>query len=102
MPDRQLMVIVPDWMQVFIDYIRDHKLPQDKALTEQVTRRSKSYVLVGDKLYQHDASSRVLSMYKLYLHHLEYTHGRKRNPRRNPCRVLWQSRRLQNTSWQGF
>jgi hypothetical protein len=33
------------------DYIRDHKLPEDKVQAEQVTRRCKNYVLVGDKLY---------------------------------------------------
>ena len=47
-------------MQVFIDYIREHKLPDDKVEAEQITRRSKNYVLVGDRLYRQGASSSVL------------------------------------------
>jgi hypothetical protein len=53
-------VVNPAWMQVFIDYIRDHKLPNDKVEVEQITHRSKNYVFVGDKLYQWGASSGVL------------------------------------------
>jgi len=51
MPDAQVLVINPAWTQVFIDYIRDHKLPDDKVETEQITCRSKNYVLVRDMLY---------------------------------------------------
>jgi hypothetical protein len=40
-----------DWRQPFIDYIRAQKIPSDKNLAEQLIRRTKSYVLVGDKLY---------------------------------------------------
>jgi hypothetical protein len=47
-------------MQVFIDYIRDHKLPNNKVEVEQIMRRSKNYVLVGDMLYRRGASSGVL------------------------------------------
>lgn len=42
------------------DYIRDPKLPEDKVQAGQVTQRCKNYVLVGNKLYQRGASSRVL------------------------------------------
>ena len=48
------------WTQVFIDYIQDHKLPDNKVEVEQIMRRSKNYVLVGDMLYQWGASSGVL------------------------------------------
>jgi hypothetical protein len=47
-------------MQVFIDYIRDHKLPANKVEAEQITWRSKNYVLVEDKIYRRGASSSVL------------------------------------------
>ena len=53
-------MVNPAWTQVFIDYIRDHKLPDDKVEAEQITRRSKNYVLVGDRLYRQGASSGVL------------------------------------------
>jgi hypothetical protein len=54
------MMIDVDWRQPFIDYIREQKVPSDKNLAEQLVRRAKSYVLVGDKLYKWGASSGVL------------------------------------------
>jgi hypothetical protein len=54
------MMIDVDWQQPFIDYIHEQKVPTDKNLAEQLIRRAKSYVLVGDKLYRRGASSRVL------------------------------------------
>jgi hypothetical protein len=41
-----------DWRQPFIDYLSEQKVPSDKNLDEQLIRRAKSYVLVGDKLYR--------------------------------------------------
>jgi ribonuclease HI len=52
MPNRQLIVIVPDWTQVFIDYIKHCKPPKDKVQAKQVIRRSRNYVLVGNKSYR--------------------------------------------------
>jgi hypothetical protein len=46
------MMIDVDWRQSFIDYIREQKVPSDKNAAEQVVRRAKSYILVGDKLYR--------------------------------------------------
>jgi hypothetical protein len=54
------MMIDVDWRQPFIDYIREQKVPTDKNLAEQLIRCSKSYVLVGDKLYMQGAPSGVL------------------------------------------
>jgi hypothetical protein len=54
------MMIDADWRQPFIDYLSEQKVPSDKTLAEQLTRRAKSYVLVGDKLYKRGASSGVL------------------------------------------
>jgi ribonuclease HI len=51
-PAGQVMMIDVDWRQPFIDYIRKQKVPTDKNLAEQLIRRAKSYVLVGDKLYR--------------------------------------------------
>ena len=56
----QILIINTSWTQVFIDYIKENKLPADKAEATQVVRRSKNYVLVGDKLYRRAASSGVL------------------------------------------
>jgi hypothetical protein len=54
------MMIDVDWRQPFIDYLSEQKFPSDKNLAEQLVRRAKSYVLVGDKLYKRGASSGVL------------------------------------------
>jgi ribonuclease HI len=57
---QEVMMIDVDWRQPFIDYIREQKVPTDKNLAEQLVRRAKSYVLVGDKLYRRGTSSGVL------------------------------------------
>jgi ribonuclease HI len=57
---QKVMMIDVDWRQPFIDYIREQKVPTDKNFAEQLIRRAKSYVLVGDKLYRWGATSRVL------------------------------------------
>jgi hypothetical protein len=54
------MMIDVDWRQPFINYIREQKVPSDNNLAEQLIRHTKSYVLVGDKLYRRGASSEVL------------------------------------------
>jgi ribonuclease HI len=56
---QEVMMIDVDWRQPFIDYIRE-KVPSDKSSAEQLIRRAKSYVLVGDKLYRRGATSGVL------------------------------------------
>jgi ribonuclease HI len=57
---QKVMMIDVDWRQPFMDYIREEKVPADKNLIEQIIRRAKSYVLVGDKLYRRGATSGVL------------------------------------------
>jgi hypothetical protein len=54
------MMIDVDWRQPFIDYIREQKVPTDKNLAEQIIRRAKSYVQVGDKLCRRGTTSGVL------------------------------------------
>jgi hypothetical protein len=57
---KEVMMIHVDWRQPFIDYLSEQKVPSDKNLAEQLIRRAKSYVLVGDKLYRRGTSSGVL------------------------------------------
>jgi hypothetical protein len=59
-PGQEVMMIDMNWRQPFIDYIREQKVHSDKNLAEQLVRRAKSYVLVGDKLYRRGATSGVL------------------------------------------
>jgi hypothetical protein len=54
------MMIDVDWRQPFIDYIREQKVPTDKNWAEQIIRRAKAYVLVGDKLYRRGVTFGVL------------------------------------------
>jgi uncharacterized membrane-anchored protein len=54
------MMINVDWRQPFIDYIHEQKVPSDKNIAEQLIRRAKAYILVGDKLYMQVATSKVL------------------------------------------
>jgi ribonuclease HI len=56
---QEVMMIDVDWRQPFIDYIREQEIPSDKSLAEQLIRRAKSYVLVGDKLCKRGATSGV-------------------------------------------
>jgi ribonuclease HI len=57
---QEVMMIDVDWRQPFIDYIHEQKVPTDKNLAEQLIRRAKSYILVGDKLYRRGTTSGVL------------------------------------------
>jgi ribonuclease HI len=57
---QEVMMIDVDWRQPFIDYLSEKKVPSDKNLAEQLIRRAKSYVLIGDRLYRQGASSGVL------------------------------------------
>jgi ribonuclease HI len=54
---QEVMMIDVDWRQPFIDYICEQKVPLEKNLAEQLVRRAKSYVLVGDKLYRRGTST---------------------------------------------
>jgi ribonuclease HI len=56
----EVMMIDVDWRQPFIGYIREQKVHSNKNLAEQLIRRTKSYLLVGDKLYRRGASFGVL------------------------------------------
>ena len=59
-PDVQVLVVTSLWVQGFIDYIKENKLLRDKEEATQIIRRSKNYVLVGDKLHRRAASLGVL------------------------------------------
>jgi hypothetical protein len=58
------MMLGEDWREVFINFIRDQRLPagMDARSTEaaRVMRRSKGFVLVDSKVYRRGARSGVL------------------------------------------
>ena len=49
-----------DWRNEIINWITDEKLPTDNNKAITIARRSKGYVLVGDKLYKRGSHSGVL------------------------------------------
>jgi hypothetical protein len=61
---REVMMIKVDWRVPFIDFIRGQKLPpgvdEKSAKAARVIRRSKGYVLIGDKLYKRGSRTGVL------------------------------------------
>jgi hypothetical protein len=59
-PECQIMVINLDWTTPFIEYLTNRKVPTDKTEAERITRHSKNYVVIGDKLFWHGASLGVL------------------------------------------
>jgi hypothetical protein len=59
-PTTQIMVITRSWTQDFIDYIKENKLLANREEATRIIRRSKNYVLIGDKLYRRATSSGVL------------------------------------------
>jgi ribonuclease HI len=58
-PDREVMMLVEDWREAYINFIRDQRLPagMDARSTEaaRVMRRSKGFVLVDSNLYRRGA-----------------------------------------------
>ncbi|TKC12032.1 DDE-type integrase/transposase/recombinase, partial [Robertmurraya kyonggiensis] len=56
----EVMLIDATWSAPIIDYILHDKLPAEKAEAQQIVRRSKSYVIIGDTLYRRGARSGAL------------------------------------------
>jgi hypothetical protein len=63
-PDREVMVLGENWREVFIDFIRDQRVPAGidakSAEAARVFQRSKGFILVEGKLYRRGARSGVL------------------------------------------
>jgi hypothetical protein len=59
-PGQEVMMIDVDRRKPFIDYIREQKIPSNKNKAEQLVRRAKTYVLVGDKLNRRGTTFGVL------------------------------------------
>jgi hypothetical protein len=57
---QEVTVIDIPWTQPLIDYILHQTLPHDTTEQERIMRRSKSYTVIGDHLYQRSARSGVL------------------------------------------
>jgi ribonuclease HI/dsDNA-binding SOS-regulon protein len=49
-----------DWRDDFIAYLLEGRVPEEKVEREKLTRRSASYVVIGDKLYRRSVNTGVL------------------------------------------
>jgi hypothetical protein len=49
-----------DWRKLFIDFILDQLVPDDKAERECITWQSANYVVIGTDVYRKAASTSVL------------------------------------------
>nr|CAB3492390.1 unnamed protein product [Digitaria exilis] len=56
----EVMLIDAAWSAPIIDYILHDRLPTEKAEAQQIARRSKSYIIIGDILYRRGARSGAL------------------------------------------
>ena len=63
-PAEPLVTAVPgpssDWREPFIKYLTTADVPADNTERERITRRSKHYVLVDEKLYHKNAKEELL------------------------------------------
>ena len=48
------------WEQPLIDYIKDHKLPEEKVEAGQIVWGSKLYTMIGETLYQRGTRNGIL------------------------------------------
>jgi hypothetical protein len=51
-PSTQVLVIAPSWTQIFIDYIKENKLPADKEDATRIIQRSKNLYPSGRQTLQ--------------------------------------------------
>jgi hypothetical protein len=63
-PDREVLMIQADWRVMFLDFIKEHKLPPGvdpkSAEATRILRRSKGYIIVGDNLYKRGSASGIV------------------------------------------
>lgn len=58
--DCEVLMIDVDRRQPFIYYLKEHKETSNELEAEQIIRRAKNYMLVGDKLYRRGVTSQIL------------------------------------------
>ena len=85
-PGREVMMLDEGWRVKIIDYITDEKLPTNETKAVTIARRSKGYVLVGDRLCKKGSHSGVS------------TRRGQRAAGRNPFWGLRQSCNIKNPS----
>jgi hypothetical protein len=49
-----------DWCKLFLAFLLDQRVPEDKTEPERITRRSANYVVIGTDLYRKATSTNIL------------------------------------------
>ena len=48
----QVLLVAPDWMVPFLDYLVNGKLPEDEVDSRRLTRHAKAYMVIDGQLYK--------------------------------------------------
>src|SRR5213078_332651 len=59
-PTEEVFVINPEWTTLYLNYLLNDELPEDRAEAERIARRSRRYVIVGGEELYHRSASGVL------------------------------------------
>src|SRR5213596_1977973 len=58
--EAEVFTINPDWTTPYLNYLLRDELPEDQPEAEQITRRSRRYVVVGGEELYHRGTSNIL------------------------------------------
>src|SRR5207247_6342385 len=58
--EAEVFSINPDWTTPYLNYLLRDELPEDRAETERIARRSRRYVVVGGEELYHRSTSSIL------------------------------------------
>src|SRR6266540_6670807 len=60
-PEAEVFVINPEWTTLYLNYLLNDELPEDRAEAEHIARRSRRYIVVGgEELYHRSASGMLM------------------------------------------
>src|SRR5947207_235401 len=60
-PEVEVFVINPEWTTLYLKYLLNDELPEDRAEAERIARRSRRYVMVGgEELYHRNTSGMLM------------------------------------------
>jgi ribonuclease HI len=83
-----------DWRRPIIKYIKNEEEPDDKNSAERIARQSAHYTLIGGGIVQEGRVRRP--------HEVRSPVHRKATSGGSPCRALWNTCSIQNTSREGL
>jgi ribonuclease HI len=84
---KEVMMIEEAWMQPYLAYMMNKKLPEDGVEAKRITRRSKAFVVLQGKLYKKEQNWRSEA--------LRNAPRRASNIKGHTCRSMWPSHQQQ-------